>query len=215
LEPRNSDAEDEMQFVSELLSLVCFETDIPLAPVMSVIGPRKAAPTVVQPRKLADHTYPSGLRLDVGRPLSAGRRLALALYRDGISSRSAYYQFLSLYKEGHHSIFCSPSHSLIPLPPPGSNIGNARGGQRCPPLACTMTALRGVGGGSTDATRAQLAPLRRDEQPVRVAGLRTIPLERARQIVHGLRRVAGDVVVRGCRAHVRRRRRRELERRVG
>jgi hypothetical protein len=95
---RNNDAADEMKFISEFLSLVCFETDISLVPVMSIVGPRKTAPTVVQPRKLGDHIYPSGLRLDVGRPLSAERRLALALYRDGISSRSAYYQFLSLYK---------------------------------------------------------------------------------------------------------------------
>lgn len=95
---RDNDAAEERQLVEEFLSIVCFETDIPLAPVMSVIGPRKATPTVVQPRKLADHVYPANLRLDIGRPLTADRCLALALYRDGISSRSSYYQFLSLYK---------------------------------------------------------------------------------------------------------------------
>ena len=88
----------EMQLVEEFLSILCFNTQIPLAPVTSVIGPRKAAPTVVQPRKLGDHIYPASLRLDNGRLLSPERCLALALYRDGISSQSSYYQFLSLYK---------------------------------------------------------------------------------------------------------------------
>ena len=95
---RDHNAATERQFVSEFLSVVSFETDIPLVPMMGVIGPRKPAPTVVQARKLADHLYPTYLRFDIGRPLSEERRLALALYRDGISSRSNYYQFLNLYK---------------------------------------------------------------------------------------------------------------------
>jgi hypothetical protein len=55
----------------------------------------------MQPRKLADHLYPSNWQFRMERPLSKERRLALALYREGISSRSAYYQFFSLYKVLH------------------------------------------------------------------------------------------------------------------
>jgi hypothetical protein len=52
----------------------------------------------MHPRKMADHIYPVDLHLETGRPLSPERRLALALYRDGVSSRNPYYEFLSLYK---------------------------------------------------------------------------------------------------------------------
>lgn len=85
-------------YLSEFLSILCFETRLPVVPVGSVVTARRAAPMIVQPRKLADHLYPADLHLDIGRPLSGERRLALALYRDGVSSRSPYYEFLNLYK---------------------------------------------------------------------------------------------------------------------
>jgi methylamine utilization protein MauJ len=97
----NDDAFADRQFVEEFLSVVAFETHIPVVPMMSLIGARKHAPTVMQPRKLADHIYPSGWRFGIERAMSKERRLALALYREGISSRSAYYQFFSLYKILH------------------------------------------------------------------------------------------------------------------
>lgn len=92
------EAADEAAFVAEFLSVLCFETNLPFTPLSGSIGQRRAVPTIRQPRKLADHVYSPDLRLDVGRSLSADRRLALALYREGISARSGYYQFLSLYK---------------------------------------------------------------------------------------------------------------------
>lgn len=95
---RDDDSLEDRQFVSELLSVICFETRLPMVPAMSIIGPRRQAPMVRQPRKLADHLYPADLHFRIGRDLSPERRLALALYRDGVSSRSPYYQFLSLYK---------------------------------------------------------------------------------------------------------------------
>jgi hypothetical protein len=95
---RDQEAREERRLVAEFLSVLCFDADMPITPVMSVIGQRRAAPMVHQPRKLADHIYPAGMRPDVGRPLTDARRLALALYREGRSSGSSYYEFLSLYK---------------------------------------------------------------------------------------------------------------------
>lgn len=70
---RDDESAEERQFVSEFLSVVCFETSIPLVSVTSVIFQRKVAPTIMQPRKLADHVYPADLRLDIGRPLGPRR----------------------------------------------------------------------------------------------------------------------------------------------
>jgi hypothetical protein len=95
---RDHEAREERRLVAEFLSVLCFDADMPITPVMSVICPRRAAPMVHQPRKLADHIYPAKMRPDVGRPLTDARRLALALYREGRSSGSSYYEFLNLYK---------------------------------------------------------------------------------------------------------------------
>ena len=93
-----NDYVQERRLVNEFLSILCFKTGVPMVGLSSAAGARRAIPALRQPRKLADLVYPSGPNLALDRPISDERRLALALYRDGVSSQSIHYQFLSFYK---------------------------------------------------------------------------------------------------------------------
>ncbi|MGD0263883.1 MAG: methylamine utilization protein MauJ [Candidatus Methylomirabilota bacterium] len=84
--------------VNELLSILSFETRVPIVSTHGAAGRTRLLPYVHQPRKLADMVYPDGIHVSPAQPMTSNRKLALALYREGKSSRSSYYEFLCYYK---------------------------------------------------------------------------------------------------------------------
>ena len=93
-----NDHRHAFETVSELLSIMCFQTRSALLSTFGASGPTRLNPMIRQPRKLADTVYPSGIEIRSERPMTPNRKLALALYREGMNSESRYYRFLCYYK---------------------------------------------------------------------------------------------------------------------
>jgi hypothetical protein len=88
----------EVELLNELMSVLAFETDTPIRVLTASVGRARPFPYVNQPRKLADSVYPLTGTISFHKPLTPNRTLALALYREGISSQSVYYRMLNFYK---------------------------------------------------------------------------------------------------------------------
>ena len=87
------------QAADRLLSFLVWQHHMPITKLWGIGGPRRSLPMAWEPR------MSGGLKVSpqhaVSRytaPFSPRRWLALALYREGVSSRSVFYQFLSLWK---------------------------------------------------------------------------------------------------------------------
>jgi hypothetical protein len=87
------------QAVDRFLSFLVWDHRMPVAKLWGAGGPRRSLPTAWEPR-MSGGTRVSTEHAVSGytKPFSQRRWLALALYREGVTARSEFYQFLSLWK---------------------------------------------------------------------------------------------------------------------
>lgn len=87
------------QAVDRFLSFLVWQHHIPITKLWGAGGPRRSLPIAWEPRmsggtRIEPENAVSGYR----QPFSPRRWLALALYREGLTSRSVFYEFLSFWK---------------------------------------------------------------------------------------------------------------------
>jgi len=93
-----NDYKEERELAMRFLSHLAFDTDIPINVITSVGGPMRFYPLLRQPKRLGGIMYPADYNLRISESFSNKQDLAYALYKEGLSSSSVYYSFLSFYK---------------------------------------------------------------------------------------------------------------------
>jgi len=87
------------QAVDRFLSFLVWDHHIPITKLWGAGGPRRSLPIAWEPRMSGGTMVsPEYAVSRYATPFSKRRWLALALYREGITSRSIFYRFLSLWK---------------------------------------------------------------------------------------------------------------------
>jgi hypothetical protein len=80
------------------LSRLAYATRQPISDLYSLAGSAGYGPRINQPRGTGDLRYREPPQLDLQHEDTSDLRLALALFREGLSSGSVYYSFLSYWK---------------------------------------------------------------------------------------------------------------------
>lgn len=94
---RNNDKE-EYELAMRFLSRLAFEADMPIGVITSVGCPTRFPPMIHQPKRMGGIVYPADYKLKSSEASSTKEDLAYAFYKEGLSSSSVYYSFLSFYK---------------------------------------------------------------------------------------------------------------------
>lgn len=93
-----NDYKEERELAMRFLSRLAFDTNIPINVITSYGGPVRFYPMLRQPKRLGGIMYPADYKLRTAESFSNKQDLAHALYKEGLSSSSVYYSFLSFYK---------------------------------------------------------------------------------------------------------------------
>ena len=94
---RNNDKE-EYELAMRFLSRLAFDTDMPINVITSVGCQARFYPMLHQPKRMGGIVYPSEYHMKQSESFSDKEDLAYAFYKEGLSSSSVYYSFLSFYK---------------------------------------------------------------------------------------------------------------------
>jgi len=94
---RNNDKE-EYELAMRFLSRLAFDVDIPINIITSVGCPTRFVPMLHQPKRAGGIVYSAEYKLKLPESSSNKEDLAYAFYKEGLSSSSVYYSFLSFYK---------------------------------------------------------------------------------------------------------------------
>jgi hypothetical protein len=91
---------EEYELAMRFLSRLAFDTDIPINVITSVGCQARFYPMLHQPKRMSGIVYPSDYNNYIKHPESSSNKqdLAYAFYKEGLSSSSVYYSFLSFYK---------------------------------------------------------------------------------------------------------------------
>jgi len=92
---------EEYELAMRFLSRLAFDVDMPIGVITSVGGPMRFAPILRQPKRMGGIVHSADYRLKSSEAsFNSGDSgdLAYAFYKEGLSSSSVYYSFLSYYK---------------------------------------------------------------------------------------------------------------------
>lgn len=99
---RNDD-KDDYELAMRFLSHLAFDTDISMNVITSVGCQARFYPVLHQPKRMggivhSSNYHPHGMDMKHSESFSDKQNLAYAFYKEGLSSSSVYYSFLSFYK---------------------------------------------------------------------------------------------------------------------
>lgn len=88
----------EYESAMRFLSRLAFDADMPINVITSVGSATRFYPMLHQTKRTGGVVYPADYSLRLLESFSDRQNLAYALYKEGLSSSSVYYSFLSFYK---------------------------------------------------------------------------------------------------------------------
>lgn len=96
-DPRNSEPENDK--LNRLLTALVWEHKVPIRKLWGAGGPRRPYPTVHGPRQSGGiQVDPTYIQHGLQQPRTPRQWFALALFKEGINSRSKFYSFLCFWK---------------------------------------------------------------------------------------------------------------------